>query len=71
MTKAKEILKIIVEEIDKEAVKKAVMAAASKIHDEPDEKIIDDMISNAMEKVKDKSGGTDDVIQMVIHMLRG
>lgn len=52
--------------IDKDDVKQAAMKAAKKIHKKPDEKIIDDMVNNAIKKAKD----TEDAIQIVINMLR-
>jgi hypothetical protein len=54
-------------DIDREAVKQAAMDAAEDIFDEPDEDIIDSMITNAINKgAKD----TEDAIQIVINMMR-
>lgn len=52
--------------IDRETVKQAAMDAAKDIFDTPNEKIIDNMISNAIKKAKD----TEDAIQIVINMMR-
>ena len=54
------------EKIDVKAAKKSIMNAANDIFDKPDEKIIDDMIANAKSKAKD----TEDLVQIVINMMR-
>lgn len=51
--------------IDKNDVKQAAMKTAKKVHGEPDEKIVDDIVNKAIKKGKD----TEDAIQIAINMI--
>lgn len=68
MSKAKEILNLFEEAIDKAKVKEAAMNAAKDIFKEPDEKIINSMIDKVISDGKAET--TKDAIQIVISMMR-
>jgi len=55
-------------EIDWKQVRKAMIDAAEDIFDDPDEKVIDDMISTM--KKRNKAKDTEDAIQIGINMMR-